>query len=314
MLAARQVILLSLLALPAAAIAHPSGGPAVAWPNLPHRPGELADREFRFTWIDTNFFTPTGTVSIDWFYTRVMPPTYNLGVTPDDLEGTPIVLGVDEEDRTDAYVWNTSTVAPGAYWIWSRVNDLPGELSIRINAFSRGVVVVAHPGDQPVPAVAMTTPQSPFELVDGETYAVSFEAFDPAGDGKVTLEAMQSRDGSDAIVIARDLAAVASATVSWRIADVAPGDWILRATLVDGGARRTVAYGRFILTILPRAGDGGVSPDAALAPDAAALAMYDGGVTTTMPPSESCATSGGGSAWSVLALVLLLRRRAPGPR
>ncbi len=227
--------------------AHPLGGPAVAWPTTPHSVGLVVDERYRFEWTDTNFITSTGTITIDWFYTPVMPPTFPLGSTPEDLVGTPIVLGIDEEDRTDAYTWDTSTVAPGSYWLWSRMNDLPGETSLRINAFSRGVVTVAHRGDVVHPAIAMTSPRSPFESAQADTYLVTYEAFDPDGTGRVALEAMRQRDASDAVEIASDLPAASSATVTWSVADLPDGEWILRATLRDGRGLTAVAYGRFVL-------------------------------------------------------------------
>lgn len=307
--------------------AHPLGGPAVAWPVTPHTVGNVVDEGYRFSWTDTNYLTPTATITIDWFYTRVMPPTFQLGASPPDLEGTPIVLGIDEADRTDAFTWDTSTVAAGSYWIWSRMNDLPGETSLRINAFSRGVITVAHPGDVVHPAIAMVTPRSPFEVSEQRTYDVVYEAFDPDGTGVVTLEAMRTRTATDTVLIARDLPAARSATVSWAVADLAEGDWILRAHLRDGRGLEATAYARFVLTIehliYPDAGPADVdvgptvSVDGGLLPD---IGSYDGG-TREPPPGEGCScaasrgdrqTTGEAALWSAgvfLGLGLLRRTR-----
>lgn len=275
------VSLLALVALTGAArgaAAHPLGQ-AVAWPLIPYDVGTVVDREYRFEWNDSNYITPTGTISIDWFYTRNIPPTFQLGSTPPELEGTPIVLGVDEQDRTDAFTWDTSSVAPGSYWIWSRVNDLPGETSLRINAFSRGVVTVAHPGDPVYPAIILATPPSPFVIVETGSYDVAFEAFDPDGTGRVTLEAMRTRTGTDAFVIADGLPAARSATVTWDVRALPEGNWILRATLVDARGLRAQAYARFLVTIEhPTVADAG-RPDARAPVDAGAedIGSYDGG-------------------------------------
>jgi hypothetical protein len=258
--------------------AHPLGQ-AVAWPLIPYDVGIVVDREYRFEWNDSNYITPTGTISIDWFYTRNIPPTFQLGATPPELEGTPIVLGVDEQDRTDAFTWDTSSVAPGSYWIWSRVNDLPGEVTLRINAFSRGVVTVAHPGDPVYPAIILATPPSPFVIVETGSYDVAYEAFDPDGTGRVTLEAMRTRTGTDAFVIADDLPAARSATITWDVRALREGNWILRATLVDARGLRAQAYARFLVTIEhPTTADAG-RPDARAMPDAGPedIGTYDGG-------------------------------------
>lgn len=295
------------LTLAGAAWAHPLGGPAVAWPTTPQTVGIVVDRSYRFEWTDTNFLTPTGTISIDWFYTPVMPPTFQLGVTPDDLEGTVVVLGVDEQDRTDAYTWDTSTVAPGSYWLWSRMNDLPGETSLRINAFSRGVVTVAHPGDVIHPAIAMTSPRSPFEVAESSEYLVTYEAFDPDGTGRVTLEAMRQRDGSDAIEIASDLPAASSATVTWRLTDLPEGDWILRATLRDARGLTAVAYGRFVLSVyLAWMADAGARPSAAADGGQEDIGTYDAGGRAATASGCGCAgTPSSSPSISSLFLVAL---------
>jgi MYXO-CTERM domain-containing protein len=299
--------------------AHPLGQ-AVAWPLIPYDVGIVVDREYRFEWNDSNYITPTGTISIDWFYTRNIPPTFQLGATPPELEGTPIVLGVDEQDRTDAFTWDTSSVAPGSYWIWSRVNDLPGEVTLRINAFSRGVVTVAHPGDPVYPAIILATPPSPFVIVETGSYDVAYEAFDPDGTGRVMLEAMRTRTGTDAFVIAQDLPAARSATITWDVRALPEGNWILRATLVDARGLRAQAYARFLVTIEhPTTADAG-RPDARATPDAGPedIGTYDGGDRPVLEV-ESCGCSSAGVAPPRLVLgvlcmgvVLLARRRRHG--
>ncbi len=301
----------------------------MAWPLTPYSVGEVADQSYSFTWTDTNYINTStlGEITIDWFYTRVMPPTFHLGVSPPDLEGTPIVRGIPEADRTDGFTWNTATVAPGSYWIWSRMTDLPGETSLKINAFSRGVITVAHPGDVVHPAIAMTTPRSPFEVAEQDTYDVVYEAFDPDGSGVVTLEAMRSRDGSDAILIARDLPAARSATVAWPIGALEEGDWILRAHLRDGRGLESTAYARFVLTIehptRPDAGPIDAMPPV-MARDGGSedIGTYDAGQRVVVE-EDGCGCSAVGAstrgdegavAIGLLLAATMLRRRGRAPR
>lgn len=289
--------------------AHPSGGPAVAWPNDPRSVGQVVDTRYTFSWTDTNYpATPTGTVTMDWYYSARIPPTFHLGVTPDDLEGTLIVAGVPEPDPADRYTWDTSTVAPGSYFIWSRVNDLPGETSIRIIAFSRGVVTVAHPGDAVAPAVVVVQPNSPFVIAD-ERFDVVYEAFDPDGTGRIELEAMTQRDQSDAVTIAADLPATRTGTFTWNTSQLAEGDWILKATLRDARSMSFSSFARFLLRIehLTPPSDAGVSPDGgALRPDSGA--QYDGG--TGVEPNDDggcrCLSTPRARGSSLLPALLLL--------
>jgi MYXO-CTERM domain-containing protein len=287
------------------AIAHPGGGPAVAWPNEPEEVGVVADQSFEFSWYDSNFIPlpDTGTITIDWYYTARMPPSFQLGTTPPELEGTPIVLGVPEYDRTDRFVWDTSTVAPGSYVIWSRVNDLPDQTnSLKIIAFSRGVVTIAHAGDPVYPAIAVVTPQSPFVITD-RSFDVKYEAFDPDGTARVKIEAMTQRDGSDAIVIAENIA-VGTATigsVTWDTSNLPNGDWIVRGTIADDRGLSFTAYARFLLRVEhldPY--DAGVRPDAAPGRDAG---LSDAG---EKKEDDGCGCRSTASSSSSSALVILL--------
>jgi hypothetical protein len=314
---------IALLIIPATARAHPSGGPAVAWPLDPRGVGVQADQEFAFTWTDTNLFTPTGTITIDWFFTTQMPPTFQIGSTPPDLRGTVIVRGIPEKDRTDRWVWNTSTVAAGSYFIWSRVNDLPTEVnSIRINAFSPGVVTIAHPGDPVYPAIFMPTPDTPFTFADSG-YRVTWQAFDPDHSARIKIELMHNRDVAEARVLAQDLVATSTGSLWVDTSSEAEGDLIFRATIEDARGLRFVSYPRYLLrvqheVVLPDGGPG--TPDAnggadrAMPPDAAPA---DAGTTDA---GEAKKTSGGcgcettaptdlGVVWIGLAALALSGRR-----
>ena len=331
----RQAALLwiSLLGLPGVASAHPSGGPAVAWPLAPRGVGVLADQEFAFTWTDTNLFTPTGTITIDWYFTAQMPPTFQIGTTPPDLQGTVIVRGIPEKDRTDRWVWNTSTVAAGSYFIWSRVNDLPTEVnSIRINAFSPGVVTVAHPGDLVHPSIFMPTPDTPFTFAD-QGYQLSWQAFDPDHSGRVKIELMRSRDVAGAVVLAENLVATSTGGLWVDTSSEAEGDLIFRATIEDARGLRFVSYPRYLLRVQhevapsdagPTPLDASAGADHAVALDASEVDAGFADAAETMRTGGGCGcatTRSDGGAWAWLALLFSARRclvrggsRARGPQ
>lgn len=302
-------------------LAHPGQGPPVAWPDLPHDVAERADDTYTFTWTDSDLVVATGTATIDWFYTAANPPTYQPGLVPDGLEGTLIVGGIPEADLTNSYTWDTSAVPAGAYFLWSRVNEPASERPLlRVIAFSRGVLVVAHPGDELHPAVAITRPDSPFHIAEGD-FELKWEAFDPDGSALVTLEATTSSVGEDFVVLADQITATSSGTFVWRTSEYAEGNWTLRASIRDGRGLSFIAYSRYFLRIehpfaFDDAGggglDGGAAGDGGPGRRFADGAAYDGGTGPVTPPS-SCACAhrspgGGGALLGVLALVLLRRR------
>jgi MYXO-CTERM domain-containing protein len=322
---------------PGPALAHPSGMPAVAWPLLPRGVGTVVDDAYRFHWTDANYITLTGTITIDWFATRAMPPTFQLGVTPPDLEGAPIVLGVPEADRTDAYTWRTSTVAAGSYWVWSRVNDLPTEIgSIRINAFSPGVVTIAHPGDPIHPAANLPRPTTAFDIAEVD-YDVVVELFDPDGTARYSLWAMQSRDGSDRRLLVDDVAVgggVRTSTFTWTVTDVPEGDWFFQVHIEDARGLSFDAYPRFLLRVqrpfFVDAGPGADAPtgpaadasaDASAARDASVdgdAARVDVGLVRQDELGTRCGCSAAGegaplgsAAWGALGALLAWASRRP---
>lgn len=304
--------LLSTLAAPGLAIAH-SGAPAVAWVNDPDDVGVIADREFTFTWIDSDQPIPTGTATIDFYYTARRPPTFQAGDLPELLEGEPIVLDIREADRTNSYTWDTSKVPAGSYLIWSRVNEPPEEMSAEIISFSPGVLTIAHEGDELHPAVMLTTPDSPFRFAD-ISYTVRWRAFDPDGSARLTLEAFQPGD-DDVYPIAEDLPAEAEGSVEWLTLDLPEGDYMIRAVITDARGLSFTNWSRYFLLVThfgpPR--DAGVRNDAgAVAPTPDAGARPDAGEAEAEEPGCGCTGGPASAVPSSLMLVLLLalyRRR-----
>lgn len=206
--------------------------------------GEMVDGHFLVSWNDGDQGVPTGTATVDLFYTNVIPPTFVPGDVPAELEGMPIVLGVREVDRANTYVWDTSGVPTGSYWIWSRVNEPPTIPPKRtIISFSKGVVTVAHPGDPVPPAVHFLPPASPFLWPESDRIEIDYEGFDPDGASRVTLEAGPS--ASALTVLAEGLPASHRHRFTWATLDWPEGQYVVRATITDGSGRSFSAYDQF---------------------------------------------------------------------
>ncbi len=282
------------LGLILALLAHPGQGPPVAWPDLPHEAGERADTEFTFTWTDSDMPVTTGTATIDWFYTDRMPPTYQPGLVPDDLIGEPVVRGIPEADLTNRHTWDTSMVPAGSYFLWSRVNEPLIEMPLlRVIAFSRGVVTVAHPGDEVHPAVAITRPDSPYHIAEGD-YRVEWGASDPDGTGTVILEGTTSTTATDFVTLVDNMAATSTGTFVWPTSEYPEGNWTLRITIRDGRGLSFTAYSRYFLRVerpfpMYDAGSGGIDAgaDGGRGRRFADAAAYDGG-TPPPAPTASC--------------------------
>jgi hypothetical protein len=225
------------------------GAPSLAPLKGPVGSGTVVDSEFEISWSDYDFPIATGTATVDLFFTRNNPPPYYRGQLPDGLEGSPVVLGIPEKDSTNLHVWNTSTVAAGTYWIWSRVNEPPGEMNSGLSfiEFSPGVVTVAHPGDQVPPAIVFTRPNTPVAIAT-EDYRIEYSVFDPDMSSHILIEAAP-HDTEDFILVYEGAATSSIGTVLWNTSQLSNGDWKLRAKIEDQRGLSFSGYSRYFVTV-----------------------------------------------------------------
>ena len=305
----------ALIAIPATAIAH-AGEPAVAYLLEPVGVGNVVDETTVFTWIDADVPIPTGTATVDLFYTSRRPRTFAAGVIPDDLVGEPIVQGLRERDPNNRYEWDVSNVPSGSYHIWSRVNEPPSEdMSIQIIHFAPGIVTVAHPGDPVYPAVLATSPPNAFDFADA-SYEITYSAFDPDGTARVKIEAAQmtlSGEAGPYEVLVEGLPAVEDGRWTWSTGDVEEGDWLFRLTIEDDRGLSFTTFSEFFLLITHPFSrfDAGVSTDAGAGdalPGSTPQAPSGGSdgcrcISSTKPPTAAAL------AWGLIAVSLLAARR-----
>lgn len=294
---------------PATAWAH-GADPAVAYITAPTGVGNVVDESVELLWVDADRSIPTGTATVDFYYTDRQPPTFQAGERPDDLVGETIVTGIWEKEMPNAYTWDTRDVPAGSYLIWSQVVEPPEEnMAIQIIGLSPGIVTVAHPGDPVYPAIYLTSPASPFKFAH-RSFELTWEAFDPDRTGRVRLEAMIGADG-EPLLIADDLPA-GLGTYTWDTSELEENDWLLKATITDGRGLSFYHYANYVLLVTHDVPE----PDAGVPVDAGFVdaGKRDGGfVKTGTPPDQdacACSATGSGAPWPwVLALFLLRRRR-----
>jgi len=273
------------------------GAPSLAPVAGPIEVGTVVDSSYIVRWSDYDLPISTGTATVDLFYTATNPPPNYRGQPPVGLVGEPIALGIIEKDTRNVYEWNTSTVAPGSYWIWSRVNEPPGEENsgLQFIEFSPGILTVAHPGDPIHPAVFITRPGTPVAIAQ-EDYEVEFVVFDPDKSSEVVVEAAPNNT-DDFYEIYREVVTSTRVSFTWDTSMQLNGDWKLRATVTDQRGLSFVSHSRFFVTISRL-----FFPDAGPTMDSGAnrtdtgvqeLQMLDSGVRETRmpPPNETCACS-----------------------
>lgn len=276
----------------------------------------VVDDRVTITWTDFDTNGDSGPAYQFFFFTKDQPPPWPIWAQPTFLEGEAIVGDIPLVDPTNAITWNTSTVAAGAYWVWSMVEDADIVNPASTIRFTPFPVSVAHPGDPVHPSIVITGPTNAFEIADRE-YVIEWSAFDPDGTGRVTLSAGTSTDGADLDVLATDLSA-ADGRYTWDTSALPEGDYLIRAELEDARGFDFTAFAPNLLLVAHApviARDAGVPTDAG---------TRDAGPTLTATPTpetpEGCQCTGRPrdrpvSLLGLAALVLLaLSRRTPTPR
>ena len=95
----------------------------------PNGTGNNADTSFAITWEDTD---PDDNAQVSFFY-----DTDSIGADGTLINTSPI----SEDDETDTYLWNTTLVAEGTYYIYALIND--GK-NTPVIAYSDGTVTIDH--------------------------------------------------------------------------------------------------------------------------------------------------------------------------
>lgn len=260
---------------PAVARGH-GGAEASAYILDPESPGIVVDTAFRFRWFDaSDVEAATGTTRHNFYYTRYLPPPWPVFVGPAGLEGTPIVLGVPERATENAYTWDTSTVAAGAYWLWSIAEDPDLAIPSQSIVFSPFPVVVAHEGDRVAPFATLETPDSPAAFAEGDRYELRYTVFDPDQSGQLSLERALEDPGGGAPTgfLAVGDPWSAEPGEGERVIDTSTwpqGHHVLRITIEDGRGARFSSFARHALLVDREAPplDAGVDDAAPALPDA----------------------------------------------
>ncbi len=300
-----------------AALAH-VGRPAEAVLGDPQAACAVFDDAVRLRWTDYDSVTAFGDS-----YVEVMSSTYSFppaffGQRP--TARAELIHRVAESDLTNAFTWNTSTVASGHYLVWSWVQEPAAEpMPLALTHEAPNWVTVVHPGESLYgPTVVIVEPDNQLDNVPElrPRFEIVYSACAPDGAGAVVrLEAAYR--GRTYELIADGLPAVADGRFTWDATGLLPGPWIIRASIRDACGRTFTSYARCPLdvrtplnldagardvslseplqpTLDPDAGacgtawnapDGGAdAPDTGAAPDA--LGVADAGVVTRADATE----------------------------
>ncbi|UCE75439.1 MAG: lamin tail domain-containing protein [Methanomassiliicoccales archaeon] len=126
---------------------------------------DLADKEYRITWIDQD---NDDDALITLYY-------------DDDAtgyDGVEIVTDLSEDDTEDTYIWNTSSLPEGSSWyVYAEITDG----STTAYSYSPGLVSITHP-----PTIHLLEPDGESDVADRE-YTIRWEDDDTDDNATITL-------------------------------------------------------------------------------------------------------------------------------
>jgi hypothetical protein len=250
----------------------------------PSEPCAVFDQSVMIHWQDCDCHIRTGTASIELHYVKDNTPTFIQGDRPPLLiqTSTTIMSGRKEYDLDNTFVWDTSHVPSGTYWIWSYVVDPPTEFgTISEIMFTKYPIIINHPPDAISPAVSITDPDSPIKFAD-DHFTVKYTACDPDPSAKVKLEYTLSHDGTDLHLLADDLPPYRCGDVDWIPLCIRPeGCLTFKASISDSRGMSFSSWGVYFLLITHLA-----------PPDAGCPFGEDGPPTPTAYEDKDCAVAG----------------------
>lgn len=159
------------------------------------------------------------------------------------------IHSVLDSDPANAFTWRTATVAPGHYFVWSHMVEPPEE-NLEFAAFQAPfVLTVEREGALQGPTVMVTRPASLFPAFG--SYDITYTACDPTGTARVRIEAAYDGAPDDYRLIADDLPAVRSGTVTWDTRSLQVGRWVVRAQVHDECGHVFESHARAYVEVRP---------------------------------------------------------------
>ncbi len=196
--------------------------------------GDIATESYVITWADSD---PDDDAQILLFF-------------DDDASGedgtllTPIALS--EDDMSNQYPWDVSTVTPGDYYIYARIQDSSNPAVV---AYSSGPLTVIPPVSNVAPTITILEPDGVGDTTAG-SYLVTWTDDDPDHDATIDLFYDADNGGTNGEPIAGGLSENDGAdSFLWDTSGVPDGNYYVYAVIDDGVDPAVVSYSAGPVTV-----------------------------------------------------------------
>jgi hypothetical protein len=163
-------------------------------------------------------------------------------------DGTLIAQGIEENEYggSGAYIWDTSTLAEGTYYIYGLITDSENDA----RDYSPGAVVVSHNGTfNTAPSILEISPFEGKDTAD-ENYTIHWLDLDPDDDATISLYYDSDQVGFDGVLIVSGISEDDETdSYVWDTRDVPQGRYFIYGTIDDGTNRPAHDYSHGTLQI-----------------------------------------------------------------
>jgi hypothetical protein len=187
---------------------------------------------FTFIEPDGNNDTGPGTFTITW---DDADPDDNalisLYFSPDTSSaGTLITSSISEDSPNNSYIWDTSQVTPGLYYIKAVIQD---SINSPITVWSSHKITVTAPQDIP-PALQILTPGI-YGALAGSEYTIVWDDLDPDSEAEIDLYYTpdSSGDQNDTLIISGLSEESSNDSYTWDLKTIVPGSYYIKGIIND---------------------------------------------------------------------------------
>ena len=170
-------------------------------------------------------------------------------------DGTLIAQGIEENEYggSGAYIWDTSTLAQGTYYIYGLITDSENDA----RDYSPGAVVVSHNGTfNTAPSILEISPIEGEDTAH-ENYTIQWLDLDPDDDAAISLYYDSDQVGVDGVLIVSGISEDDETdSYMWDTREIPEGRYFIYGTIDDGTNRPAHDYSHGTLQISHDSGDG----------------------------------------------------------
>jgi hypothetical protein len=189
----------------------------------PNGVGDTIDSSYVITW---NASDPDDDAHINLYY----------DTNASGLDGTLIASNLSE-NTTTSYIWNTTNITEGNYYIYGRI----GDGTATTTAYSAGAVSIDHNG---VPSITIIEPNGTNDNAN-QNFNITWNASDPDNDAQIAVYYDTNNFGYDGTLIVSGLLENTATSTLWNTAQILAKKYYIYATISDGINPVQKTYGTY---------------------------------------------------------------------